>query len=55
MRQHCEAVSRPSMRFVAAKTVDQQAVQVLYRPRELVVPARIQLCNALRAHLAELG
>ena len=51
----CEAVSRPSMRFATAKTVEQQAVQILHRSRVLLVRQRIQLSNALRAHLAELG
>jgi transposase len=51
----CEAVSRPSMRFVAIKTLDQQAVQVLHRTRELLVTQRTRAINALRAHLAEFG
>ncbi|MCB1839353.1 MAG: IS110 family transposase [Alphaproteobacteria bacterium] len=51
----CEAVSRPSMRFVAVKSVDQQAIQVLHRSRELLIRQRTQLINALRAHLAEFG
>lgn len=51
----CEAVSRPSMRFVSVKTIDQQAVQVLHRSRELLVRQRTQLINALRGHLAEFG
>jgi len=51
----CEAVSRPSMRFVALKTPDQQAAQVLHRCRELLIRQRTQLINALRAHLAEFG
>jgi len=51
----CEAVSRPSMRFVPAKTVEQQAALMLHRTRDLLVRQRTQLINALRAHLAELG
>jgi transposase len=51
----CEAVSRPSMRFAAIKTVHQQAVQVLHRSRELLIHQQTQLSNALRAHLAEFG
>jgi transposase len=43
------------MRFVATKTVEQQAVQILHRSRELLVRQRTQLLNALRGHLAELG
>ena len=51
----CEAAGRPTMRFVAMKTPDQQAVQVLHRSRELLVQQRTMLGNALRAHLAEFG
>jgi transposase len=51
----CEAVSRPPMRFVAVKTMEQQAVQVLHRTRELLIAQRTQAINALRAHLAEFG
>lgn len=51
----CEAVSRPSMRFVAIKTPEQQAIQVLHRTRELLTVQLTQLTNALRAHLAEFG
>lgn len=51
----CEAVSRPSMRFTTAKTVEQQGVQILHRSRDLLVRQQTQLNNALRAHLSELG
>jgi transposase len=51
----CEAVSRPSMRFAAVKTIEQQAVQILHRSRELLIRQRVQLTNALRAHLVEIG
>jgi transposase len=51
----CEAVTRPAMRFVAIKDKDQQAVQVLHRTRELLIRQRVQLGNALRAHMAEFG
>jgi transposase len=51
----CEAVTRPSMRFVPVKTVDQQAALALHRVRDLLIRQRTQLINALRAHLAELG
>ena len=51
----CEAVTRPSMRFVPVKTVEQQAILVLHRARDLLVRQRTQLINALRAHLAEIG
>lgn len=51
----CEAVTRPTMRFVPVKTAEQQAVLVLHRTRELLVRQRTALVNALRGHLAEFG
>jgi transposase len=51
----CEAVSRPSMRFVEIKTPEQQAVLMVHRTRQLFVRQRIALVNAIRAHLAEFG
>jgi transposase len=51
----CEAVTRPTMRFVAVKTVDQQAVLMLHKARDLLVRQRTMLTNALRGHLAEYG
>ena len=51
----CEAVTRPSMRFVPVKTVEQQATLAVHRTRALLIGQRTQLTNALRAHLAELG
>jgi transposase len=51
----CEAVSRPSMRFVPLKTVEQQAALMLHRARQLLVEQRTRLGNAIRAHLAEIG
>jgi transposase len=51
----CEAVSRPSMRFVPVKTREAQATLMLHRTRALLVRQRTMLVNALRAHLAELG
>jgi transposase len=51
----CEAVARPSMRFVPMKSADQQAVLMLHRTRALLVRQRTMLANALRAHLAEFG
>src|SRR6266496_1908059 len=50
-----EAVTRPTMRFVAVKTVDQQSVLMLHKVRDLLVRQRTMLINALRGHLAELG
>ena len=51
----CEAVTRPSMRFVPIKTAEQQAALMLHRTRDLLIRQRTQLINALRAHLAEFG
>jgi transposase len=51
----CEAVTRPSMRFVPMKSAEQQAVLMLHRTRDLLVRQRTQLINAMRAHLAEFG
>src|ERR1700741_247410 len=51
----CEAVTRPSMRFVPIKTKEQQTALMLHRTRQLLVRQRTMLSNALRGHLAELG
>ena len=51
----CEAVQRPSMRFVPVKTPEQQSTLVLHRVRALLVRQKTQLINALRGHLAEFG
>src|SRR5204863_1218756 len=51
----CEAVTRPSMRFVPIKSVEQQSALMLHRTRDLLIRQRTQLINAVRAHLAELG
>lgn len=51
----CEAVTRPTMRFVAVKSVEQQAVLMLHKSRDLMVRQRTMLINALRGHLAENG
>ena len=51
----CEAVTRPTMRFVPIKTAEQQAVLMLHRTRDLLVRQRTMLVNALRGHMAELG
>ena len=50
-----EAASRPTMRFVALKTEEQQARSMIFRTRDLLVRQRTQLVNALRGHLAEHG
>ena len=51
----CEAVRRPTMRFVQIKSVEQQGRLMLHRARDLLMRQRTQVINALRAHLAELG
>ena len=51
----CEAVTRPTMRFVPVKTKEQQAVLMVHRSRELLIRQRTMLINALRGHLAEFG
>src|SRR5947209_11881874 len=51
----CEALSRPSMRFVAVKSVEQQATLAVHTTRALLVRQRTQVANALRAMLSELG
>jgi transposase len=51
----CEAVTRPTMRFVEIKTQEQQSVLMLHRTRHLFIRQRTMLINALRAHLAEFG
>jgi transposase len=51
----CEAVQRPGMRFVPAKSEDQQAMLVLHRVREQLLKQRTATINALRGHLAEFG
>jgi transposase len=51
----CEAVRRPTMRFVQVKSAEQQAQLMQHRTRDLVMRQRTQVINALRAHLAELG
>src|SRR5947209_10305832 len=51
----CEAVTRPSMRFVATKSEEQQCGLMLHRSRQLLVCQRTMLSNAIRGHMAELG
>ena len=51
----CEAVTRPTMRFVEVKTPEQQAILALHRTRDLVVRQRTQTINMLRGQLAEFG
>lgn len=51
----CEAVTRPTMRFVGIKSPEQQSAMMLHRVRLILSRQRTQLSNALRAHLAEFG
>src|ERR1700746_2536616 len=51
----CEAVRRPTMRFVRAKSAEQQGRLMQHRTRDLLLRQQTQVINALRAHLAELG
>jgi transposase len=51
----CEAVRRPTMRFVQVKSAEQQSELMLHRTRDLLMRQRTQVINALRAHLAEFG
>jgi transposase len=51
----CEAMSRPSMRFVPVKTAEQQAALTMLGVRDLLVKQRTMLINAMRGHAAEFG
>jgi len=51
----CEAMSRPSMRFVPIKSAEQQAALMLLKTRDLLVKQRTMLSNAIRGHAAEFG
>ena len=51
----CEAVSRPTMRFVPIKSIAQQATLAVHGTRALLVRQRTMVANALRAALSELG
>lgn len=51
----CEAVRRPNMRFVAIKSLEQQAELSIHRAREMLIRQRTQLTNAIRSLLAEFG
>lgn len=51
----CEAMSRPTMRFVAIKSADNQAALMLAGMRERLVRSRVQLANAIRGYAAEFG
>jgi transposase len=51
----CEAMARPTMRFVPVKTADQQAALMLIGLRERLIRYRTQLANAIRGYAAEFG
>lgn len=51
----CEAVTRPSMRFVAVKSPEQQSLLAVHRGRDLLIRQRTQLVNMIRGQLAEFG
>jgi transposase len=51
----CEAVTRPTMRYVPVKTPEQQSVMMLHRVRLMLSRQRTQLSNSMRSHLAEFG
>jgi transposase len=51
----CEAVRRPTMRFVGVKSAAQQGRLMQHRTRDLLMRQRTQTINALRAHVAEIG
>jgi transposase len=51
----CEAMSRPTMRFVPVKTAEQQAVLMLVGVRDRLIRNRTQLTNAIRGYAAEFG
>ena len=51
----CEAVRRPTMRFVQVKSAEQQGRLMQHRTRDLLMRQRTQVINALRAHMAEFG
>ena len=52
---NCEAVGRPTTRFVPLREVEDQAALGVHRAREMLVKQRTMLINALRGHLAEFG
>src|SRR5258708_3993761 len=51
----CEAVRRPTMRFVRIKSAEQQGQLMQHRTRDVLIRQRTQLINALRAHLPEFA
>jgi transposase len=51
----CEAATRPSMRFVAVRSIENQAELMRHKAREMLVSQRTQLLNGIRGHLGEIG
>jgi transposase len=51
----CEAATRPSMRFVGVRSLENQAALMRHKTREMLVTQRTQLLNGLRGHLTEIG
>jgi transposase len=51
----CEAVTRPTMRFVPIKSASQQSILMVHKSRALLIRQRTMLVNALRGHLTEIG
>jgi transposase len=51
----CEAVTRPSMRFVPIKSPEQQSIMIAHRTRSILTRQRTQLSNAIRGHTSEFG
>src|ERR1700737_1750691 len=51
----CEAMSRPTMRFVPVKTTEQQAALMMVGLRDRLIRNRTQLSNAIRGYAAEFG
>jgi len=51
----CEAVTRPTIHFVAVKSSEQQSLMLLHRVRLMLNRQRTQISNAIRAHISEFG
>ncbi|WP_299656289.1 IS110 family transposase [uncultured Jannaschia sp.] len=51
----CEAVTRPTMRFVPVKLAERQAALLDHKARDFLVRQRTQIVNTIRAHLGEFG
>ena len=51
----CEAVTKPNMRFVPTKMVEQQSCLLLHRARRLFIRQHTAVINSIRAYLAEFG